>query len=220
MKEDIEDTRRRVNEAFYVPYILSISQIEGVQPRNQWEISERKGEGLLVLGPVVQRLQNELFNPLHDRVLDRIYDICVPLWQLGEPAMLPPPPPELQGAPLKVRYVSPLAKIQQQAGVANIERLITLVANPNVAAVLPGMRRKINEEQLVDVLSDKLSIEAGVVRSDDEVAAIAEAEAQAQQMQQLAALAQPAKDAALAGKAVAETMAIGDESQAPQAQAS
>lgn len=217
MKEDIQDTRRRVNEAFYVPYILSISQIEGVQPRNQWEISERKGEGLLVLGPVVQRLQNELFNPLHDRVLDRIYDICVPLWELGEPAMLPAPPPELQGAPLKVRYVSPLAKIQQQAGVSNIERLITLVARPEVAQAFPGMVRKINGEQSVDVLADKLSIEAGVVRSDDEVAAIAEAEAQQQQLAQLAAMAKPAKDAADAGKAVAETMVMGDESPAMQA---
>lgn len=203
LNEDIEDTRQRVNEAFYVPYILSISQIEGVQPRNQWEISERKGEGLMVLGPVVQRLQNELFEPLHARVIERIYDVCIPLWQMGEPAMLPPPPPELQGMPIRVKYVSPFAKMQQAAGVAAIERLVTMVAN--VAEIFPAMRRKLDEEQIVDVLGDKLSVAPGVVRPDDEVAAIAEAEAQQAQMQQLAAMAQPMKDAAQAAKALGET---------------
>lgn len=198
----IEDTRRRINESFYVPYILSISQIEGVQPRNQWEISERKGEGLLVLGPVVQRLTNELHNPLHNRTINRIYEICVPLWQLGEPAMLPPPPPELQGMPLAVTYVSPLAALQKQAAVANTERLLSIVAN--LAEVFPGMRRKIDEEQTVDVLGDQLGVAYGVVRSDEQVAAIAEAETQAQQMAQVAAMAQPAKDAAQAAKALSE----------------
>lgn len=205
MVHDIEDTRSRVREAFYVPYILSISQIEGVQPRNQWEISERKGEGLLVLGPVVQRLQNELFNPLHERVLDRIYDICVPLWMAGEPAMLPPPPPELQGAPLRVQYISPLAQIQKQSGVGNIERLIGLVTNPNVVQAIPGMLNKIDGEQAVDDLADMLGITSKMIRSDDVVAAIAEQQAQQQQVEQMMAMAAPAKDAAMAAKALGDT---------------
>lgn len=199
----IEDTRRRIKETFYEPYILSISQIEGVQPRNQWEISERKGEGLLVLGPVVQRLQNELFRPLHDRVLDRIYDICVPLWELGEPAMLPPPPPELQGMPLRIRYVSPLSKIAQQQGVASTERLLGIVSN--LAEVFPGMVRKIDEEQVIDELGEMLSINSKIIRSDEVVAQIAEQQAQQQQMQQMAAMAKPAADAAQAAKSLSET---------------
>lgn len=199
----IEDTRRRIKETFYEPYILSISQIEGVQPRNQWEISERKGEGLLVLGPVVQRLQNELFRPLHDRVLDRIYEICVPLWQLGEPAMLPPPPPELQGMPLRIRYVSPLSKIAQQQGVASTERLLSIVAQN--AQVFPGMVRKIDEEQVIDELGEMLSINSKIIRSDEVVAQIAEQQAKQQQMEQMAALAKPVADAAGAAKTLSET---------------
>lgn len=199
----IEDTRRRIKETFYEPYILSISQIEGVQPRNQWEISERKGEGLLVLGPVVQRLQNELFRPLHDRVLDRIYEICIPLWQLGEPAMLPPPPPELQGLPLRIRYVSPLSKIAQQQGVASTERLLSIVAQN--AQVFPGMVRKIDEEQVIDELGEMLSINSKIIRSDEVVAQIAEQQAQQQQMQQMAAMAKPIADAAGAAKTLSET---------------
>lgn len=205
MIEDIEDTRQRVRDAFYVNHILSISMIEGVQPRNQWEISERKGEGLMVLGPVVQRISNECLSPLHERTINRIYEICLPLWQLGEPAMLPPPPPELQGMPLRVQYTSPLHQVQKQAGVASIERLIGLVGNPQLAEVFPGMRRKINDEQVIDVLADKMGVDQSVIRSDDEVEAMAEAEAKQQQMQQLAAMAKPAADAAQAAKTLGET---------------
>jgi len=200
---DIEDTRGRVNRTFYVDYILSISQIEGVQPRNQWEISERKGEGLMVLSNVVQRISNECHNPLHERVINRIYDVCVPLWQMGEPAMLPPPPPELQGVPMRVVYVSPLAKIQKMAGVSSTERLLDVAAR--YAQVLPGLRRKINEEQAIDVLADQLGVAEGVVRSDDEVAALAHQEAQQQQMAQVAAMAPAAAQFAQAGKALSET---------------
>lgn len=203
MLADIEDTRQRVRDAFYVNYILSISQIEGVQPRNQWEISERKGEGLMVLGPAVQRISNECLNTLHERTIDRIMDICTPLWELGEPAMLPPPPPELQGVPLRVVYVSPFAKIQKMAGVASTERLLDIAARYSEA--LPGLRRKLNEEQAMDVLGDQLGVEEGVLRSDQEVEAIAQAEAEAAQRQQMLEMAGPAKDAALAGKALSET---------------
>ena len=205
MNHDIEQTQGRIEEAFFVPYILAISRMEGVQPKNQMEILERKGEGLLVLGPVVQRLQNELFNPLHDRVLDRIYDICIPLWQTGQPAMLPPPPPELQGAPLRVTYISPLAMLQRGQGVAAVERLIGIVTNPAVLQAFPDMARKIDGEQTVDVLGEQLGVADGVIRSDQDVAAIAEEQAQQEQMAQLAAAAQPLKDAALAGKALSET---------------
>lgn len=198
MNEDIKATQGRVEEAFFVSYILAISRMEGVQPKNQMEILERKGEGLLVLGSVVPRLVNDLFNPLHDRVLDRIYDICVPLWEMGEPAMLPPPPPELQGAPIKVSYISPLAQIQKQQGVAGIERLIGIVAG--VAEVLPAMVNKIDGEQAVDDLADMLGVTSKMIRGDDAVAAIAEQQAQQQQAQQMAAMAAPAKDATAALK--------------------
>jgi len=209
MLEDMGDTRERIRDAFYVNYILSISMIEGVQPRNQWEISERKGEGLMVLGPVVQRISNECLTPLHERTINRIYEICMPLWQMGEPAMLPPPPPELQGMPMRVQYISPLQQIQKQGGVGNIERLIGLISNPNVAQAFPGMRRKINEEQVVDILGDQLGVDQGVIRSDEEVAAIAEAEAQQAQLAQLASLAKPAADATSAIKNLADAKGSG-----------
>lgn len=202
---DIQETQERIREAFFVPYILAISQIEGVQPRNQWEISERKGEGLAVLGPVVQRLQGELHNPLHERVLNRIYDVCAPLWAAGEPAMLPPPPPELQGRPIQINYVSTLALAQKATQLASMERLINTVANPNVVQAYPEIRHKLDAHQWVDEFASHIGLPARIVRADDVVAQIAEQEAQQQQIQQMAAMAQPARDATQAAKNLSET---------------
>lgn len=205
LNKDIENTEARINKAFYVDYILSISQMEGVQPRNQWEISERKGEGLLVLGPVVQRLQNELHSPLHERTLNRIYEVCVPLWKQGLPAMIAPPPPELQGMPIRIVYSGPLAKIQEAAGAAGIERLLSVVtANPITAQLFPDMIDKIDGAHIIEELGNMYGAPAKVVRSDEDAAALAQQRQQQQQAAQLAAMAKPAADAASAAKSLSE----------------
>ena len=205
MVADIEDTRRRVEEAFFVPYILAISRMEGVQPKNQMELQERKGEGLLVLGPVVQRLQNELHAPLHERVINRIVEVCLPLWRAGEPAMLPPPPPELEGVPLQVQYISSLAQVQKAVGVSNIERVLMLATNPAMMQAFPDMLDKIDGEQVIDELADQLGLPNKMIRSDDKVEAIKQQRAEQQQMQQAAAAAPAMKDMAGAAKALSET---------------
>ena len=204
MVADIEDTRRRIQETFFVPYILSISSMEGVQPKNQWEIAERKGEGLLVLGPAVQRLQAELHNPLIARVINRVVDVCMPYWQLGEAGMLPPPPPELSGMPLQIQYISSLAQVQKATALSGMERLLMVVTNPQVAQSMPDILDKIDAQQWVDEFGENLGVPARVIRSDEVVAQMQQERQQQQQMQQLAALAQPAKDAAQAAKAMSE----------------
>ena len=202
---DMKETEQRIEDAFFVQYILAISQMEGMQPRNQWEISERKGEGLAMLGPAVQRMQGELHNPLHNRTLSRIYDVCLPLWAIGAPAMLPPPPPELQGRPIQITYISALAQAQKASALSGMERLLMTVSNPQVVQAFPEIRQKLDAHQWVDEFADHMGLPSRIVRSDEVVAQIAEQEAQQQQLQQMAQMAAPMKDAALAGKALSET---------------
>lgn len=202
---DMQETEARIEDTFFVPYILAISQMEGMQPRNQWEISERKGEGLAMLGPAVQRIQGELHNPLHQRVLNRIYDVCIPLWMAGEPAMIPPPPPELQGRPIQIQYISALAQAQKASALSGMERLLMTVSNPQVVQAFPEIRQKLDAQQWVDEFADHIGMPSRIVRSDEMVAAIAEQEAQQQQMMQMAQMAAPLKDAASAAKTLSET---------------
>lgn len=200
---DIEDTRRRIEEHFYVPDILAISRMEGVQPKNQMELAERKGEGLLVLGPVVQRLQNELLGPLLNRIINRIVEVSLPFWQEGRPGMLPPPPQELQGMPLAIQYQSSLAIIQKQQAIAGLERTANTVLS--LVQAFPEVAAKFDSRQFMDEYNEALNGSTRVIRSDDVVAEMDRARAAQEQAAQMAAAMPAVKDGADALKALSET---------------
>lgn len=200
---DIEDTRRRIEEIFHVPDILAISRMEGVQPKNQMELAERKGEGLLVLGPVVQRLQNELLGPLLNRIINRIVEVSLPFWKEGRAGMLPPPPPELQGMPLAIQYQSSLAIIQKQQAITGLERTANTVLS--LVQAFPEVAAKFDSRQFMDEYNEALNGSTKIIRSDDVVAEMDRAQAQQQQMQQMAAAMPAVKDGADALKALSET---------------
>ncbi len=91
---------RRIDEAFYVDMFLAITNMEGIQPKNQLELMQRNEERLLQLGPVLERIHGEFLDGLIDRTFD----------QMVEGNLLPPAPPEIQGKRLKVNYISSLAQ--------------------------------------------------------------------------------------------------------------
>src|SRR5690606_18719190 len=102
------------------------------QPRNQFEIAERKEEKLLALGPVLENVYNGQLEP----VIDRTFAI---LNRRGE---LPPPPPDLEGKELKVEYVSMLAQAQKAVATGGIERGAAFIGN--LAAVKPDVLDKLD----------------------------------------------------------------------------
>ncbi|PWG73491.1 phage head-tail adapter protein, partial [Enterococcus hirae] len=67
------------------------------------EVQERHEEKLLMLGPVIERVQNELLDPM----IDRVFSIAL------RGNALPPPPEELEGVDLRVEYISILAQAQR-----------------------------------------------------------------------------------------------------------
>lgn len=200
---DMEDTRARIEDAFFVPSILAISRMEGVQPKNQMELAERKGEGLLVLGPVIERLQNELHSPLHKRALARVIEVSLPFWQQGEAGMLPPPPPELEGMPLQVTYISALAQVQKSQRIQSMQ----IVSNEALKLVelFPEVRHKFDALQYMDEMQDAAGAPSRIIRGDDAVEEMAAQEQQAKQAQQMTEAMPAMKDAATALKTFAET---------------
>lgn len=199
----IEDTRRRIEETFFVLDLLAISRMEGVQPKNEMELAERKGEGLMVLGPVVGRSQNELLSPLHNRIINRIIEVSMPFWQVGEAGMLPPPPPELMGMPLQIQYQSALAIVQKQQAVQGLDR----VANAAMGLVefFPEVAHKFDAQQYMDELNDAVNGSSRIIRTDDQVQARMEQAAQREQMERAAAAMPAIKDGADALKTLSET---------------
>ncbi len=173
MRLDIDAVEQRINSAFFVDLFLAISNIEGIQPRNELDLMQRNEERLLQLGPVLEHLQGEL----QDRLIDRLFAQAV------RANILPPPPEALQGSPLRVKYISSLAMAQRAVATQSIERL-ALFTGGLVAAGWENALMKFDSEQAVDEYAKATGVPPSLVRSDDVVAAekAARAEAQAKQV--------------------------------------
>jgi hypothetical protein len=91
-----------------------ISQLDTV--RSATEIDARREEKLVLLGPVVERLGNDL-----DKAINRVYGI------MDRAKLLPPPPPSISGAQLEIQYISILSTAQTAAGVAPTERFLQVI---------------------------------------------------------------------------------------------
>lgn len=107
---DIMDCRERVRGAFYADMFLMLA----TQPNTRMtatEVAERHEEKLLMLGPVLERLHNELLDPLVDITFTRML-------QAG---IVPPAPEELQGMDLNVEFVSMLAQAQRAIGTNSVD---------------------------------------------------------------------------------------------------
>lgn len=199
------DVEHRIRETMYYNQFLAISQMEGVQPRNIFELTERKEEKLLLLGPVVERLQNEQHGVLLNRTIDRIYEVSMPFWLEGQNGILPPPPPELQGASLSIDWISTLAQVQKAAATTSVERFVDfgvrLANGSGDASVLD----KIDKDQAMDEMADMMGVPASIVRSDETVEMMRQSRAQQQQAAQAAQIVPTLKEAAEAAKTMSET---------------
>lgn len=181
LRAEIMAHEERINSAFFVDLFLMISSMDDV--RTATEIAARKEEKMLMLGPVLERMNDELLDPLIDRVFSLMMEQSAPRWAgllPGNP-MLPPPPKELAGMDLNVEYVSILAQAQKALGVAGIERAIGFAGN--LAGISPDIVDKIDFDQAVDEYAAMLGVPPTIIRSDDDVAQMRQARAQAQQQQ-------------------------------------
>ncbi len=97
----IRDRQQAVRQAFHADLFLMATELKEV--RSATEIAERRAEKLVMLGPVLERLHDDLLEPL----IGRVFQI------MGRAGHIPPPPfPELDGQRLQPEYVSPLNLLQ------------------------------------------------------------------------------------------------------------
>ena len=180
---DIQDVRERIKGSFYADLFLMLAN-QTDSRMTATEVAERHEEKLLMLGPVLERLHNELLDPLINMTFSR-------LLQAG---VLPPPPPELHGMDLNVEFVSMLAQAQRAIGTNSVDRFVNNLGM--VAQFKPETLDKFDSDKWADVYSDMLGVDPELIVPDDKVALVRQQRAQAQQQQQQAAMAQQAADAA------------------------
>lgn len=160
----------RINAAFYADLWLMLSDAGGQMTAR--EVAERHEEKMLQLGPVLERLQDELLDPL----IDRAFAL------LGRTGQLPAAPEELQGQDLRVEYVSVLAQAQKLLGTASVERLASFAGN--LAAAKPEVLDKLNADRLLEEYAAMLGTKPDLLLTTEEVEAKRARRAQAAAMQQ------------------------------------
>jgi len=184
LTEDIREKEARIDRHFYADLFMMITEMDRAQI-TATEIAERKEEKLLMLGSVLERLNNEALDP----AIDRVFGIA------ERAGILPPAPPELSGQKLRVEYISVLAQAQKAVSTASIEA--TAAFTMQLSQVFPQARHKFNSMQAVDEYAKAKGTPPKVIYSDDEAEASMEAEQQqmqaAQQAEQAAQVAQTAQ---------------------------
>jgi hypothetical protein len=180
---DIRDVRDRIKSRFFSDLFLMINQME-VGKMTATEVAARQEEKMLMLGPVVERLNHELLQPLID----------ITFTHMLEGGAIPPPPPELSGMELNVEFVSVLAQAQQAIGTNSMDRFTGALSV--VAQIKPEVLDNFDADYWTDSYSEKLGVDPKLIIPKDQVAQIRDARAKAQAAQAQTAAMEQASAAA------------------------
>lgn len=182
---DVQDVRARIDQAFYKDIFLMIAGSQNSR-MTATEIAERHEEKMLMLGPVLERLNAELLDPLISMTFDRMVIAN----------LLPPIPEELAGVDLSVDYVSILAQAQRAVSTNAVDRFTQNLGF--VANIKPEVMDKFDADYWADHYSDALGIDPRLIVSSKNVALVRQERAQqmaaAQQMQMAEQMSNVAKN--------------------------
>jgi hypothetical protein len=184
LRADINELAMAIDDTFYKPLFLMLSQTDNTQ-KTAFEIAKRYEEKLFLLGPFIERQEEELLDP----IVTRTFNIAL------RTGVIPPPPPSLQGMDLKIEYISILAQAQKLAFTAAIERVMAFAGT--IGAADPSVYDNIDFDQAIKDYAEMTGIPQKILRSDAVVAKLrqqkqAQQEALARQ-QQAAAMVDGAK---------------------------
>jgi hypothetical protein len=174
---DIQDVRERIRGSFYADLFLMLANATDTR-MTATEVAERHEEKLLMLGPVLERLHNELLDPLIDITFTRMV----------EAGIVPPAPDELQGMELNVEFVSMLAQAQRAIGTNSVDRFVGNLGS--IAQMKPDVLDKFDSDQWADSYSEMLGIDPKLIIPGQQVALIRTARDDAMKAQQQMAMMQ------------------------------
>lgn len=195
--EDLNEVHDRLSKIFFNDVLRTASQYETRSNVTAMEWDLRKSEGMVILGPAMERIDYEALTP----AMERVFAIA------NRAGILPPAPPEIQGQMINVEFISSLSQAQSAAQASGIERLLQVVGN--LAGVYPDAPDNVDVDFAIDKYSDLLSNDPRIIRSPQALAMLKQQKAQAQQQMQQAAMAQQLSQGA---KTLSETQVGGGQS--------
>lgn len=170
MSQDLLMIQQRIQRGFFNDLFLMISESVAKDRTTAYEIAQKNQEKLQVLGPAIERMQNEAFS----KIIQRIIGI------VSRKNLLPPMPDSLKNVPINIEYISMLAQAQAASATAGMERLLGIVGS--VAGVKPEVLDNVNYDEFVRVYSDYMLVPNRVMNPAEQVEQMRAARAKAQQM--------------------------------------
>jgi hypothetical protein len=185
----IQMVEQRIKKGLFEDLFLMIDGIDRGSV-TATEIQARQQEKMMAMGPVLERLNDEMLDPL----IKRTFGILL------RAGAIPEPPPELQGQDIAVEYVSIMAQAMKLQGVVAVERLVGFIGS--VGTTRQDALDKLNTDETIDSYADMIGTPPQLVNDAKTVAEIRQQRAQMEQMQQQMAMAQ---QAAATAKTMADT---------------
>jgi len=161
LMDNVSKIEARIDHCLFVDLFMAISRMEGVQPRNELELTKRDLERLQELGPVITLAEKEF-----DVIITRVLEI------LERRKMLKPKPASLLNVPLKITYVSILRLAQRSAESIAMKDCFTTggeLSSAAKAAGVPDPLRVLNMDKAYRKYCELANLEPDLMYSDDEV---------------------------------------------------
>lgn len=191
VSSDIEQTKERIKEAWFVPFLIAMLTSDREQPDTAREVDEKHQEKMLMLGPMLEAFHEELA-----KLIRRTFNI------MARMGLIPPPPQGIHLPAMQVEFISILAQAQRAADLSATERWIQF--GVAMREGMPELLDNVDGDETFRDYGDKLGVPAknmrdlGTVQKLD-VQQLRQQRAQQQQQQEapdkIAALAQAANAA-------------------------
>lgn len=186
---DIQQVQGRIRETFHNDLFRMISQLETV--RSATEIDARREEKLVLLGPTLERFENEALSPS----IQRIFSIA------SRSGLIEPPPPAiLEGDEVEIEYVSVLSDAQKAVSTLPIERFLNILGP--VSAFDPSARNVANVPELLREYGEAINLPPSTMRSREETNQLGARDNMLQELSQTAQVGEQMSDVA---KTLSET---------------
>ena len=167
--EMIRMYRETINRSFFVDQII---RQEKKERQSVLEIQDVRGQMLNQLAPLLNRLEAEYLGP----AINLAYTL------LDRNRQLPPAPASLDNKTLEVVYTSPSAQAQYATRLSDISAFMQDLAP--LAQVKPEVLEAVNERELFESYARYRNIPPSVVKSQKDLDAEREAQAEQEQMMQ------------------------------------
>ena len=179
-RDMLNDYRTAIHNGFFTDLFLLLADRKNMTAT---EVQERIAEKMIMLGPVIGRMQSEMLDP----IIGRTFGILL------RQGVLSQPPDALRGREMVIEYVSPLALAQRREAVTSVSSLLQLTSG--VAQFIPEVIDKIDGDKVIDEAAEIFGVSPELIRDAKQVAGIRQQRAELQKEQAQFQLAQAAVEA-------------------------